>query len=127
MAQQLNHVHSMCGKWINKRCGSVKGRLGKVQDFEWRVRITNQDDLDSRIGRNMSFETVETYCSGDMLTSCDHAVLERVNNAWKIFKKLKSFLCSKIIGLNVKGKVCEAFVKSCMKHGKETCDMSVEN
>ena len=42
------------------------------------------------------------------------------------FRELKSFLCGKRIGLNVKGKVYEACVRSCMIYGGERWAMSVE-
>ena len=102
-----------CGKWIHKpkQCSGIKGSLGKVQKFECNVcktAITKQDEIGLRIGNNMSFERVETFCYfGDMLSSdggCDRAMLARVNKAWNKFRELKSFLCAKRISLNVKGK-----------------------
>ena len=73
----------------------------------------------------MSFERVETFCYlGDMPSSdggCDHAVLARVNKAWNKFRELKSYncLCAERIGLNIKGKVYEACVRSCMMYDGE--------
>ena len=68
--------------------------------------ISKQDGLDLQIGGGMSFERIETFCYlGDMLSSdggCDHAVLARINKACEKFRKSKSFLCAKRIGLNVK-------------------------
>ena len=70
----------------------------------------------------MSFERVEQSV---ILETCrvpmvDHAVLTRVNKAWNKFREFKSFLCAKRIGLNVKGKVYEACVRSCVIFGEET-------
>ena len=52
-------------------------------------------------------------------------LLARVNKAWNKFTELKSFLCAKRIGLNVKGKVCDVCVRCCMIYGRETWAMSV--
>ena len=58
----------------------------------------------------------------------DHAMLTRINKAWKKLIVLKSFLCGKRIGLNSKiGKICEAYVGSCMIYAVETWAMSMEN
>ena len=62
-----------------------------------------------QIGNDNVFEKVHTFCYlGDMLISdggCDHAVSARINKAWNKFRELKPILCSKRIGLSVKGKV----------------------
>ena len=50
----------------------------------------------------------------------DHVVLARVNKARDKFIEVKSFLCVKRIGLNVKGEVYKACVRSCKIHGGET-------
>ena len=55
------------------------------------------------------------------------AVLARVNKAWNIFRELKSFLCGKIINLNVKEKVYGACVSSCMIYAGETWATPVKN
>ena len=63
-----------------------------------KLGITKQDDLDLRIGRDMNFGRVETFCYlRDMLSydgGCDHAVLARVNKVWNKFRELKSILCA---------------------------------
>ena len=123
-----------CDKWIHKRCSGVRGSLTKVQNFECRVcktGVTKQDDVDMQIGNDIVFKKVHTFCYlGDMLSSdggCDHAVSARINKAWNKFRELKPILCAKSIGLNVKGKVYEACVRSCMVYGGETWAVSVEN
>ena len=64
----------------------------------------------------MSFERVEAFCyRGDMMSSdgrYDHAASARANKAWNIFREIKSFLCAKIISLNVKGKIYGACVRN---------------
>ena len=47
---------------------------------------------------------------------CEHAVLARVNKVWDKLRELKTLLCAKRISLNVKWKVYEACVRSCMIH-----------
>ena len=59
--------------------------------------------------------------------SCNHALLMRVNKAWNKLQELKSIVYAKRIGLNVKGKFYEAYVRSCIICDGETWAMSVEN
>ena len=58
---------------------------------------------------------------------CVHALLATVNEAWNKFRELKSFLCAKRIGLNVKCKVYETCTRSCLIYGGEIWDTLVKN
>ena len=54
-------------------------------------------------------------------------MLARVNKALNKFRELKSVLCAKKIGVNIKGKVYEACVRSGMIYGGERWAMTVGN
>ena len=73
---------------------------GLHKHFE-NARISKQGDLHLRIGNNMSFERVETFCYfGGILSSdggCDRAVLEWIYKAGNEFRTEVIFVCQEIV------------------------------
>jgi hypothetical protein len=57
----------------------------------------------------------------------DSAVTTRVRCAWNKFRELAPFLTAKRVSLQVKGKVYESCVRSCMTYGSETWPLKVEH
>jgi hypothetical protein len=122
-----------CGKWVHKRCSGVRGRLTAVKDFVCR---TCKEGRDGKVNGGVqvgtdTFERVVKFCYlGDMLASeggAEHAIVYRIGKAWRKFRELKPVLCDKHMALNVKRKVYEACVRSCLTYGSETWTLNVEN
>jgi hypothetical protein len=57
----------------------------------------------------------------------DSVVTTRVRCAWNKFRELAPFLTAKRVSLQVKGKVYESCVRSCMTYGSETWPLKVEH
>jgi hypothetical protein len=112
------------------KSSDVKGNLEKVKTmFVCRrcMRSMKNDDLVEKsvvIGEGVELEKVTKFCYfGDMLDADggkESAVTTSVRCAWNKFRELRPFLTAKRVSLQVKGKVYESCVRSCMTYGSET-------
>jgi hypothetical protein len=103
----------------------VCGRcLGSMKDDDPVEKSVN-------IGEGVELEKVREFCCFvDMLDAdggVDSAVTTRVKFAWNKFKELRPFLTTEGVSLQVKGKVYESCVGSCMTYGRETWPLKVEH
>ena len=78
-----------------------------------------------------SLEVVENFCYlGDMLGSeggAERSVITRVGIAWRKFRELLSLLTSRVLSLQVRGRLYEACVRSVMLYGSETWAVKEED
>ena len=78
-----------------------------------------------------SLEVVENFCYlGDMLGSeggVERSVITRVGTAWRKFRELLSLLTSRVLSLQVRGRLYEACVRSVMLYGSETWAVKEED
>ena len=78
-----------------------------------------------------SLEVVENFCYlGNMLGSeggVERSVITRVGTAWRKFRELLSLLTSRVLSLQVNGRLYEACVRSVMLYGSETWAVKEED
>ena len=71
-----------------------------------------------------SLEIVENFCYlGDILGSeggVERSVITRIGIAWRKFRELLSLLTSRVLSLQVRGRLYEACVRSVMLYESET-------
>ena len=78
-----------------------------------------------------SLEVVENFCYlGDMLGSegdVERSAITRVSTAWRKFRELLSLLTSRVLSLQVRGRLYEACVRSVILYGSETWAVTEED
>ncbi|XP_057298413.1 uncharacterized protein LOC130629284 [Hydractinia symbiolongicarpus] len=124
-----------CKHWVHKKCSSISGRLrADIQFVCKRCKgeiIENEVFPALMIYNSGSLEIVENFCYlGDMLGSeggIGRSVTCRIGSAWKKFRELLPLLTSRVLSIEVKGRLYEACVRSVMLYGSETWAVKQED
>ncbi|XP_057306088.1 uncharacterized protein LOC130644476 isoform X2 [Hydractinia symbiolongicarpus] len=124
-----------CKHWVHKKCSSIGGRLrADIQFVCKRCKgeiIENEVFPASMMYNSGSLEIVENFCYlVDMLGSeggVGRSVTCRIGSAWKKFRELLPLLTSRVLSIEVKGRLYEACIRSVMLYGSETWAVKQED
>ncbi|XP_057314216.1 uncharacterized protein LOC130655471 [Hydractinia symbiolongicarpus] len=124
-----------CKHWVHKKCSSISGRLRAGIQFvckRCKGEIIENEVFPALMMYNSgSLEIVKNFCYlGDMLGSeggVGRSVTCRIGSAWKKFRELLPLLTSRVLSIEVKGKLYEACVRSVMLYGSETWAVKQED
>ena len=123
-----NSIFCQCCKhWIHRKCSGISGKLRA--DLQFVCKRCKGEITDSAVFpasvmySGGSLEVVENFCYlGDMLGSeegVERSVITMVGTAWRKFRELLSLLTSRVLSLQVRGRLYEACVRSVMLYGSE--------
>ncbi|XP_057298477.1 uncharacterized protein LOC130629336 [Hydractinia symbiolongicarpus] len=124
-----------CKHWVHKKCSSISGRLRADIQFvckRCKGEIIENEVFPALMMYNSgSLKIVENFCYlGDILGSeggVGRSVTCRIGSAWKKFGELLPLLTSRVLSIEVKGRLYEACVRSVMLHGSETWAVKQED
>ncbi|XP_057312797.1 uncharacterized protein LOC130654265 [Hydractinia symbiolongicarpus] len=124
-----------CKHWVHKKCSSISGRLRADIQFvckRCKGEIIENEVFPALMMYNSgSLEIVKNFCYlGDMLGSeggVGRSVTCRIGSAWKKFRELLPLLTSRVLSIEVKGRLYEACVRSVMLYGSETWAVKQED
>ena len=124
-----------CKHWVHRKCSGISGKLRA--DLQFVCKRCKGEITDSAVFpasvmySGGSLEVVENFCYlGDMLGSeggVERSVITRVGTAWRKFRELLSLLTSRVLSLQVRGRLYEACVRSVMLYGSETWAVKEED
>ncbi|XP_057306970.1 uncharacterized protein LOC130645111 [Hydractinia symbiolongicarpus] len=124
-----------CKHWVHKKCSSISGRLRA--DIQFACKCCKAEIIENKVFpasmmyNSGSLEIVENFCYlGDMLDSeggVGRSVTCRIGSAWKKFRELLPLLTSRVLSIEVKGRLYEACVRSVMLYGSETWAVKQED
>ncbi|XP_057314191.1 uncharacterized protein LOC130655450 [Hydractinia symbiolongicarpus] len=125
----------ICKHWVHKKCSSISGRLRAGIQFvckHCKGEIIENEVFPALMMYNSgSLEIVKNFCYlGDMLGSeggVGRSVTCRIGSAWKKFRELLPLLPSRVLSIEVKGRLYEACVRSVMLYGSETWAVKQED
>ena len=117
-----------CKHWVHRKCSGISGKLRADLQFvckRCKGEITDNAVFPASVMYSGgSLEVVENFCYlGDMLGSergVERSVITRVGTAWRKFRELLSLLTSRVLSLQVRGRLYEACVRCVMLYGSET-------
>ena len=123
----------VCGKWVDRRCSGIKGKLKNNIGFKCTACVAGQqDEIDERelvLGPDSTLQIVDKFCYlGDVIGGgAEEASRARIRCAWAKFRELAPILTSRGASLKMKGKIYKTCVRSVMVYGSETWAMRVED
>ena len=124
-----------CKHWVHRKCIGISGRLrANLQFVSKRCKCEIADNAAfpaSVMYSGDSLEVVENFCYlRDILGSeggVERSVITGVGTAWRKFRELLSLLTSRVLSLQVRGRLYEACVRSVMLYGNETWAVKEED
>ncbi|XP_057312826.1 uncharacterized protein LOC130654290 isoform X2 [Hydractinia symbiolongicarpus] len=115
-----------CKHWVHKKCSSISGRLRAGIQFVCKR-------CKGEIIENEVFPALMMYNSGlleivkNFEGGVGRSVTCRIGSAWKKFRELLPLLTSRVLSIEVKGRLYEACVRSVMLYGSETSAVKQED